>query len=77
MVEDLNIMGIKNRQAIYRDRRECGKIGVESRSPQRTVGLEEKEEEEEEEKKKKTKKKKKKKCPKRLPTPLNVVEIVT
>jgi hypothetical protein len=36
----------RNRQAIYRDRRECGKIGVGSRSPQRTVGLEEEEEEE-------------------------------
>ena len=43
--EELNIMGTKNRQAIYRDRRKCGKIGVGSRSPQRTVGLEEDEEE--------------------------------
>jgi archaellum component FlaD/FlaE len=39
----------RNRQAVNRDHRQCGKIGVGGRSPQRTVGIEKKEEEEQEE----------------------------
>jgi hypothetical protein len=61
--EDLNtsIRGINKRHAIYRDCRECGKVGVGSRSTQRTVGLEDEDDEQEKEEEKKKKKKKKKK----------------